>query len=497
MSCACARVGEGYCRGNMRKFTSIVIALLGGAMTLKAVEPPPAPTIEARAAVSAKPAKKVIAYVIPVRDQIAKPIFYIIRRGLKEAIEQKADVVVLDMETPGGALDVTFDIMEALGKFSGATITFVDKEAMSAGAFISAVTDEIYFTPDAVIGAAAPVTSVGGDIDGTMKLKITSYLKARVRAISEGKGYRGQVISAMIDADSELKIGETVIKSKGELLSLTASEANKTYGEPPQALLAAGIAKDIDALLAQKYGAGNFEVRQFQVTWSETLAQYLTRFSPILMGLGLLAVFIEFKTPGFGFFGISGIVLLGLVFFGHYIAGLSGNEPAILFAAGLLLLGVELVFFPGLVAPALIGVACMMISLLWAMADIWPNQPISLSGEIFIAPAMNLGLALVIAVGLAVALMRFLPKAWFWDRLVLSAAIDANSQMAAASPHTARHTLVGAEGIAVTDMFPSGEVEIAGRRYQARLDLGHIAAGAAVVVKSGSDFNLIVERKTS
>lgn len=481
----------------MRKFTSIVIALLGGAMTLKAAEPLPAPAIEASADVSAKPTKKVIAYVIPVRDQIAKPIFYIIRRGLKEAIEQKADVVVLDMETPGGALDVTFDIMEALGKFSGATITFVDKEAMSAGAFISAVTDEIYFTPDAVIGAAAPVTSVGGDIDGTMKLKITSYLKARVRAISEGKGYRGQVISAMIDADSELKIGETVIKSKGELLSLTASEANKTYGEPPQPLLGAGIAKDVAALLAKKYGAGNFEVRQFEVTWSETLAQYLTRFSPILMGLGLLAVFIEFKTPGFGFFGISGIVLLGLVFFGHYIAGLSGNEPAILFAAGLLLLGVELVFFPGLVAPALIGVACMMISLLWAMADIWPNQPINLSGEIFIAPAMNLGLALVIAVGLAVVLMRFLPKAWFWDRLVLSAAIDANSQMDAVSPQTARRTLVGAEGIAVTDMFPSGEVEIAGQRYQARLDLGHIAAGATVVVKSGSDFNLIVERKTS
>ena len=55
--------------------------------------------------------KKTQVVVIPVRDEIASPILYILRRGLKEAIEQKADVVVLDMKTPGGALDVTFEII--------------------------------------------------------------------------------------------------------------------------------------------------------------------------------------------------------------------------------------------------------------------------------------------------------------------------------------------------------------------------------------------------
>lgn len=493
--------------GNMGKIFSFVLALTGTALAFGADNPTPpavAPATVPASAVSAPAlvltppaaaAKKVIAYVIPVRDQIAKPIFYIIRRGLKEAIEQKADVVVLDMETPGGALDVTFDIMEALGKFPGATVTFVDKEAMSAGAFISATTQEIWFAPGSVIGAAAPVSASGTAIDATMQSKLISYLRARVRAVSEGKGYRGQVLEAMIDKDYEFKIGDIMIKPKGELLSRTATEAMLTYGQPPQALLGAGIAKDIDALLTKKFGAGNFEIRQFRVTWSETLAQYLTKFAPVFMGLGLLAVFIEFKTPGFGFFGIAGIVLLALVFFGHYVAGLSGHEPAILFGVGLLLLGVELVFFPGLVAPALIGVGCMMISLIWAMADIWPNQPIGFGGEIFVGPALNLGLALVIAVSLAVLLMRFMPRAWFWDRLVLSAAINANSQMAADSPLSARRSLVGAEGVAVTDLFPSGEVEIAGRRYQARLELGHLASGSAVVVKSGSDFNLIVEPK--
>ena len=179
--------------------------------------------------------------VIPVRDQIAEPILYVIRRGLKSAIDQNADLVVLDMKTPGGSLGATFEILEALGKFDGATVTYVNDEAISAGSFISAMTDDIYFAPQGVIGAAAPVMSTGGEIDESMKQKIVSYLKARIRAISEGHKYRGQVISAMIDADYELKIGDEVLKEKGESLSLTATEAAKTYGDPAEPLLAAGI----------------------------------------------------------------------------------------------------------------------------------------------------------------------------------------------------------------------------------------------------------------
>ena len=132
--------------------------------------------------------------VIPIRDQIAKPELYILRRGLKQAIEQKVDTIVLDMETPGGALDVTFDMLKALEKFPGKTITYVNTEAISAGALIAAGTDEIHFAPGAVIGAAAPVLATGGEIDDTMRQKIVSYLRARVRAISEGKGYRGAML---------------------------------------------------------------------------------------------------------------------------------------------------------------------------------------------------------------------------------------------------------------------------------------------------------------
>lgn len=485
-------VGAPMTRVFITLLAALLIPVFAVAQPVPAADAP-APSAPVKIASAAPSAPKSVV-VIPVREAIDKPVLYVLRRGLKEAIEKKADVVVLDMETPGGRLDVTFDIMEALGKFEGLTITFVDKEAISAGAFISATTEEIWFSPDGVIGAAAPVTSGGQDVDKTMKQKIVSYLKARVRAISEGKGeHRGAVISAMIDSEIELKIGDKVLKEKGELLSLTASEASKTYGEPPQPLLAAGIAKDVESLLTQKFGAGNYTVKKLEVTWSEELATYLTGLSPILMGLGLLAIFIEFKTPGFGFFGIAGGVLLGIVFFGHYIAGLSGHEPAVVFAIGAALVLLELLFFPGVIVAALTGVLLMLGALVWSMADLWPNEPVEFDGDVFTAPLLNMGAGLLVSVVLALLLARFLPRGWFWDRMVLQAAIDVDSQ-APATSGAAADSLVGRRGVATTALVPSGQVEIDGRRHEARVSVGALEAGASVVVVKRGDFGLVVER---
>jgi membrane-bound serine protease (ClpP class) len=480
-------------------FSLLVSLVLPLCLRAQAEAPVPAAPAAPAPEVAAVPAGVKSVWVIPVREGIDKPILYVLRRGLKEAIDQKADVVVLDMDTPGGRLDVTFEIMEALGKFPGTTVTFVNKEAISAGAFISATTSEIWFAPEAVIGAAAPVSAGGKEVDVTMKQKIVSYLKARVRALSEGKGHRGAVISAMIDADTELKIDGQVLKEKGELLSLTASEASKSYGQPPQPLLAAGIAKTVDDLLTQKYGAGNFSVQRLEVTWSEELAQYLTALSPILLGLGLLAVFIEFKTPGFGLFGITGGVLLGVVFFGHFVAGLSGHEPALVFALGACLLAAEILFFPGLILPALLGVLMMLGALVWSMADLWPNEPITVawSADACVQPLQNLGLGLVLAVAFGAALARFIPKGWVWDKMVVQESIGGVAQVAGVGPGGTTHvdSLSGQRGVAVTVLRPSGQVEIAGRRYEATVEIGAVDAGDAVIVRGRTAFALLVEKE--
>ena len=58
------------------------------------------------------------------------------------------------------------------------------------------------------------------------------------------------------------------------------------------------------------------------MTYSEEWAKWLANITPILLGIGMLLFFFELKTPGFGIFGIFGIVLLGLFFISQYIAGL-------------------------------------------------------------------------------------------------------------------------------------------------------------------------------
>ncbi len=437
--------------------------------------------------------------VIPVQDQISEPVFYVIRRGLKQAIDNDVKLVVLEVDTPGGSLAVTLEIMEALDKFPGGKLTFVNDEAISAGAIIASVTDDIYFSPKGIMGAAEVVLGTGQDVGDSMKRKLNSYMRAKVQAFSEDQPNRSEVIRAMMEPDYELKIGDSIIKPKGELLSLTASEATREYGEPPQPLLAAGVADDIESLLKAKLGDTPFEITRLEVTWSEKLAQYLTSFATIFLAVGLVCLFIEFKTPGFGIFGISGVVLLAIVFFGHYIAGFSGHEPAVLFALGLLLIALEIFFFPGTIFLAVTGAGLLLAALVWAMSDLWPNEPVTFSGDVFLGPITSVGVGVLLAVVMMAVLLRVLPRQWIWDRLVLQASIEGTSQASGPAPSARERVdeLIGRRGVAVTALFPSGQVEIDGRRYEAQLVVGMAERGTPVVVTGRGEFGLRVEEAST
>src|SRR6187399_1971917 len=104
---------------------------------------------------TSRTAKRV--YVLPIRENIMPPLVYLVRRGVKEAIEGRADALILDMETNGGRVDTTREIISILEQFKGETVTYVNKNAFSAGAFIAVATQKIYMAPGSVIGAAAPI----------------------------------------------------------------------------------------------------------------------------------------------------------------------------------------------------------------------------------------------------------------------------------------------------------------------------------------------------
>src|SRR3989454_12731045 len=100
----------------------------------------------ARSAESATPDQKKV-YVLPIRDGIMPPLVYLVRRGIKEAMEAHADLLVLDMDTNGGRVDTTREIIDILNQFKKQTATYVNKNAFSAGAFISVATQRIYMAP--------------------------------------------------------------------------------------------------------------------------------------------------------------------------------------------------------------------------------------------------------------------------------------------------------------------------------------------------------------
>ncbi len=432
-------------------------------------------------------------YVVPIEGPITGPQLYILRRALKEAIEEKIDAVVLDMDTPGGALGTTLEMMMALENFEGDTFTFVNREAISAGSYIAVATNYIYFHPRGLMGAAEAVTGTGEDVNESMARKINSYLQGRVRILSEDHRYRAEVQRAMMDPDFVFEIDGKVLKEAGKLLTLTAKEAVEEYGDPPVPLLAEAIVETVEAMLDRHYGEGRYVIKNFELTWSETFAKWFQGIAPAILGLGLLLLFIEFKTPNFGLIGGAGIALILLVILSNYFAGLAGNEEILVFAFGVLLIAVEIFLFPGTFIAGGLGIILVFGALLWAMADIWPGDGFAVDPSVFQGPLLQMALALLIAVVGFLLVMRFLPRTSVWTRMVVTSTAGGVGPFARAMEGvTEEDSLVGKIGVAVTAMHPVGEVEIDGVRYEGRLERGSVAAGTEVKVLARKDFSLLV-----
>jgi len=444
------------------------------------------------------------AFIIPVRDQIGPPILNILRRGMKQAIESEVDLIILDMDTPGGELGVTLEIMQeildSVDYWEGKVLTYVNKEAISAGAYIAIATQEIAFAPFSQIGAAEAVSGGGGEIDPSMKRKVNSYLKAKIRNFAGSYKYRSLVMAAMMDANVSLIIeGETLkaadgtlIKSPGELLTLTGEEAVMKYGNPPQTLLGTGIFKDLEELLDQRWGKKNYQMIRMEINWAENAGLWLNGIAPLLLSIGLVLLFIEFKTPGFGVFGILGIGFI-LIFFGSkYVSGLAGQEELLLFLIGFCLVLVEVFLAPGLFLPALLGLALMFGSLIWAMVDIWPGQEIDWSFALFRVPLFELAQSFGLAFILGYLAVKIMGKTPIGKSMLLETSVGnlkSNQPSLFIEPNKV--------GVTVSELYPVGKVQIDGKTYEARSVIGKIEKGQRIKVLKHSGYELVVEEVTS
>ncbi len=435
------------------------------------------------------------AYIIQIKTQIDNPLFYMVRRGIKEAMEAKADILILDMKTPGGGLDETLKIIDSLERFQGLTVTYVNNEAISAGAFISYGTKKIYMSPRSVIGASAPIMggpvgmSSGGEIPDTLKQKVVSMIRAQMRACAERNNHNPDVIEAMIDPEQELIVDGVMISAKGELLTLTNEEASRCYGNPSVPLLSSGTIDSLEELY-KELNVDKNRVVTITPLGVEKIASWISNWSAILILVGMVALFLEFKTPGFGIFGIVGISALAIYFIGNHIAGLGGLEWLIFFVIGVGLVVAELFFIPGFGILGAGGLLLMFASLVMGMVDFYPSDGFLPDLNMLKKPLANVFLAIFGMIVFLILFARFLPKTSIYAKMISSSVSGA---IESKTIEKIQQELLGKKGISLSILRPSGKALIEGKAVDVIAQSDMIEKGKKVQVVSYSGVNPVVE----
>ena len=256
-----------------------------------------------------------------------------ISRAIEQAVEDRSAMVVIELDTPGGLLSSTRDIVQSLLDTPVPVAVYVSPQgarAGSAGTFITAAANFAVMAPGTNIGAATPVSATGGDLEETLASKVENDAAALIRSIAQERGR------------NEDKLEETV----REAASFSAKEAVEFN-------IVDFIAEDLDDLLAQVDG--------LEVETSSGSKTLDTRdIEPRRFGKNILELFLEVISDP--------------------------NVSFILLTLGSLGLVIEL-FNPGLIAPGVVGAICLLLAFLAA-----GNLPINWAGVVFIILAVVLAL---------------------------------------------------------------------------------------------------------
>ena len=409
-------------------------------------------------------------YRVPVTGEIELGLAPYIQRAVKEAAEVGAVALILDIDTPGGRVDAAEIISDALTDSEVPVYSLVNRRAYSAGALIALSTSRIYMRPASVIGAATPVDGTGTKAPE----KIVSAMRSQMRALAESNGLEPEVAAAMVDEDIEI---DGVVES-GKLLTLTTEEAVEIgYAE---------AIEDLDALLVE-LGHEGATVVTLELNWAERLVRFFSSsvVSPFLLSLGFLGLLIEIRTPTFGLAGTMGLISLGLFFGSNMIVGLAGLEDVLIVGAGLVLLGIEAFVVPGFGIFGVAGVVAILTGLYMSLLGNIPTMPD------FTRAAWVLTSSMLLLIGSAWALIRTLPSS---SRLAESGIFLLAKTTSAIGYESAevRSDLVGKYGTAITDLRPAGTALIGDERIDVVSESEWISAGTPVKILSAEGYRHIV-----
>jgi len=421
------------------------------------------------------------------------------RRAIAEAVARKPDLIVFEVNTFGGRLDAAFDIVDTITALKIPTIALVQKKAISAGALIALSSDKLYMLPSTTIGDCAPIVQSSDGQPQIVGEKIQSPLRAKFRNLAERNGHPRLLSEAFVSPDlgvMELSNKDTTVymnvaeysdmseedqkkwTSKktlvraGELLTMTNEEAQRLK-------FSKGTPENIEAF---KKEVGITRTEIIQISWAEKLARFIGAISGVLMILGFGALYMEFKTPGFGIFGVIGIVLLATVFLGQYASNLHDKLPLVLLCLGVVFMLLEIFVLPGAMICGALGIMCFVAAL--ALSFDGSNLP-------NFAPAlgslsnwqyglMYIMLCAVLALSLPIVASKYLIP-------MLPDSLTPINKTDLSKAHSPVEEFVeeikkGDTGVALTDLRPCGHAKFGDKMFDAQSRSDFIVAGSAVKV---------------
>ena len=338
-------------------------------------------------AVSLTNAQSSEVLVLEIEGPVTPVMADYFERGIREAERRGAEAVVIQLDTPGGAVDTTQEIVQLFRAANVPVIIFVaprGAQAASAGAIITIAAHAAGMAPETVVGAASPVGQDGAELDETIFRKITEDMKASIRSLA---ARRGEEVVALAEA----MIDDARAVHAQEALAVGFIDA---------------IADDVPDLLQQLDGltvivndqpvtlqTAEAPITPYAMNPVETILHALV--NPLLVGIllaiGVQAIIIEISNPGGWVAGFIGVVFLALAMYGL------GQLPANWFGLGLIFIAFVL-FLLEVKAPvhgalALVGIITMVAGFLvlfnsnnspeFARISIWSAIAISLPSALF------------------------------------------------------------------------------------------------------------------
>jgi len=464
-----------------------------------------------------------LTYVIPIHGEINRSMLAFVLRSVEEAKDADAKVVVFDIDTFGGGVDPALQITTVIASAEPAvTVAYVTSGpaskgvSWSAGAIIAISCRKIFMAPGTSMGAAAPVFA---SPDGQMVMapeKVVSALRAQAQALAEKNGYPPAIARAMVDMKVELsevyidgdlqvvsaadmrsvereareqgktvEYGKTIVTSD-QLLTLTANEMEK-YG------VSSGTVGTLDDMLAL-LDLENPRVVTVEKTAADGLVGLLTNPSMValLIIVGLIALYTEVTTPGFGVPGTLAIICFAVIFSSNYLLGRVGSIELLMFLAGLILLILEILVIPGFGAAGLSGIVLIVLSLVLSLQG-FTLPKFALEWDIFLNNLMLVTFSLVAALACIAVVAHFMPQMPVLNRLTLATTQAPAAGYTVQEPESAGE-MVGKRGVTVTKLRPAGKGKIDGRLVQVETDGEFFDVGVPIEVVEASG-NRIVVRK--